>query len=112
MSDVLTPDGRAAEARLSILHETAQRNKTYPLEIPYFLRRDFETGEMVAPYSPLPLARKTFHDIGMGSIDELIETFKQYDNAIAKKDNREIVRCFTRLLGDKHPNIELKGDIK
>lgn len=109
MGNTISPDGRAAEARLSILHETVRSNKTEPLEIPYFLRRDLETGERVAPYSPLPLARKTFHDIGMESIDELIETFKQYDAAIARKDNREILRCFMRLLGDKNPNTELKG---
>jgi len=109
MSDDISPEGRAAEARLSILHETAQGCKTEPLEIPYFLRRDIETGEAVAPYSPLPLVRKTFHDIGMGSIDELIETFKKYDDALVKKDHPEILRCFMRLLGNKNPNIELKG---
>lgn len=90
-----TNGGSAAELRLAILHQAgkagAKAGKVFRVAM-----ASADPNYMMI-YGVTPLAPVSFSDIGMASIEELEDTFKELDFAISTNDSAEIKKHLARL---------------
>lgn len=105
MENVISLQGRKAEERLAWMH----RAKNAGAESAKMLNDAIESGDeyhlMVFP--GIELIPVSFGDIGMNSIEELVQAFADLDEALARRDNKAIEVHLARLLGEKQLNLKL-----
>ena len=105
MENVISLQGHKAEERLAWLH----RAKNAGVESAKMLSDAIESNDehhmMVFP--GVELIPMSFSDIGMNSIEELVQAFADLDDALARRDNKAIEVHLAKLLGKKQLNLKL-----
>lgn len=104
MENVISLEGREAEERLSWMH----RAKNAGIESAKILNEAIENDNEyhMMTFSDVELTPMSFSDIGMNSIEELVQAFTDLDDAMARHDNKALEVHLAKLLGKKQLDLK------
>lgn len=94
-----------AEERLAVMHKIKREGMSAAAMLNEAIESTDDYHMMVS--ADIELIPMSFGDIGMSSIEELVLTFADLDDALARRDNKAIEVHLAKLLGEKQLNLKL-----